>query len=522
MDDGVLLKADHYYPDALGSYPTILIRTPYGRGYSALPNGLFAVFLAARVAERGYHVVVQDTRGRYESEGEFDPFVDEERDGLATMRWIARQSWFNGELGLWGPSYFGFAQWAVAAEAPAYLKALVPIIAASRPAAYYSGGAFILDTSLRWVAMITSADGSGARSLFEYVDRMLNGERRLEAAFDHLPLVETDTQVVDQQATFYRDWLRHPPRDREYWGPQDYSDTVADVTVPAHFVAGWYDFFLHAQLADYETMVDAGQRPYLTIGPWTHLDRGVLGAGLREGLAWFDAQLKYDRSRLRDKPVRLYLMGAGEWREYERWPPPATETRCYLHEGGRLGRDVPPPDSQPDRYRYDPSDPTPAVGGAMYNDGAGPVDNSALEARDDVLSYTTPPLDRDIDVIGPVQLELYIRSNREHTDFFGRLCDVHPDGRSINVCDGILRLDPDTGERLPDGSRRIMIDLWATAQRFKRGHRIRLQVSSGAHPRYNRNQGTGQPIATGMRMVPAEQMVFHDVERSSALILPII
>lgn len=524
MDDGVLLKADHYYPDALGAYPTILMRTPYGRGYSALPNGLFAVFLATRVAERGYHVIVQDTRGRYESEGEFDPFVDEERDGLATIRWIGRQSWFNGKLGLWGPSYLGFVQWAVAAGGPEYLKAIVPIIAASRPAAYYPGGAFILDTSLRWVATISSADGSGARSLLEYLDRMLNGERRLEAAFEHLPLVDADTQAtrVGEPATFYRDWLRHPPSDRDYWDPKDYSDTVTDVAVPTHVVAGWYDFFLRAQLADYVALVDAGRQPFLTIGPWTHLDRGVLSAGMREGLVWFDAKLKYDRSRLRDKPVRLYLMGANVWREYDRWPTPATETRYYLHEGGRLDRSKPVAGSSPDRYRYDPSDPTPAVGGPMYNDGAGPVDNRELEARDDVLTYTTPPLDRDIDVIGPVRLELYVESSREHTDFFGRLCDVRPGGRSINVCDGILRLDPDTGEQLPDGSRRIVIDMWATAQRFKRGHRIRLQVSSGAHPRYNRNLGTGEPIATGVRMVPAEQVVYHDAGRPAALVLPVV
>jgi putative CocE/NonD family hydrolase len=178
-------------------------------------------------------------------------------------------------------------------------------------------------------------------------------------------------------------------------------------------------------------------------------------------------------------------------------------------------------DVAPDHYRYDPANPTPSVGGTLLLTG-GPRDNRRLEARPDVLSFTTASLDADLEVIGPISLELYVRSSLEHTDFAGRLCDVHPDGRSINICDGLLRLNPDTDGVQPDGSRRIQIDLWATAHRFRRGHHLRLQVSSGAHPRWSRNLGTGEPIGTAVSMIAADQTIYHDRTRPSALVLPVV
>jgi len=217
--------------------------------------------------------------------------------------------------------------------------------------------------------------------------------------------------------------------------------------------------------------------------------------------------------------VRLYILGADEWREMEAWPPPNPTTRLFLQPHGLLSPE-PPADSPPDRYRYDPADPTPNLGGGLLFPPAGPVDNRPLEARPDVLVYTTPPLKQDLEVIGPVRLQLYVRSSLAHTDFFGRLCDVHPSGRSINICDGLFRIEPGKGERLPDGTLRIEVDMWATACRFRRGHRLRLLVASGAHPRWARNLGTGEPAATATRMAVAEQEVYHDPEHPSALLLP--
>lgn len=216
--------------------------------------------------------------------------------------------------------------------------------------------------------------------------------------------------------------------------------------------------------------------------------------------------------------------GANEWRNFDAWPPPAKEERYHLHPGGLLSPEPPPANAPPDRYRYDPADPTPAVGGPLFSNFAskrGAVDNRKLESRPDVLLYTTPPLESGLEMIGPVHLELYARSSLEHADFFGRLCDVHPNGKSVNVCDGLFRLEPGKGEPQLDGSFRIEIDMWATAYRFRRGHRVRLQVSSGAHPRWNRNLGAGEPTATATTMRVAEQTVYHDREHPSAVVLPV-
>jgi hypothetical protein len=216
-------------------------------------------------------------------------------------------------------------------------------------------------------------------------------------------------------------------------------------------------------------------------------------------------------------------MGADEWSELDDFPPPARQTRYYLHAQGGLTTDPPGGTSPPDGYRYDPANPTPALGGALLAlKGAGPQDNGPLEARPDVLCYTTPPLTREVEVIGPVRLELFARSSLPYTDFFGRLCDVHPDGRSINVCDGLFRVEPGRAEVGPDQCLRIEIDMWATAHLFHRGHRLCLQISSGAHPRWSRNLGTGEALASGVTLAVAEQTVYHDEARPSALVLPVV
>jgi hypothetical protein len=251
------------------------------------------------------------------------------------------------------------------------------------------------------------------------------------------------------------------------------------------------------------------------------MDPGGMANALRLGVKWFDAHLKGHRDQLRARPVRLYVMGAEEWREYEDWPPPATETPYFLGENGRLSAQSPPSTSPPDVYCFDPADPTPNVGGALLSRDAGRRDNRPLEARPDVLTYTTPPLEEPVEVIGPVRLLLFVHSDRAYTDFFGRLCDVTPHGRSLNVCDGIFRVEPGRGRRMADGSLRLEIDMWATAYRFRAGHRIRLQVSSGAHPRYARNLGGEELAWTAVTMHPAKQQIFHDWERPSALYLPL-
>jgi putative CocE/NonD family hydrolase len=523
MPDGIALVADHYYPNARGAFPTILIRTPYGRDLRGTTLGILHMFVSQRFAERGYHVIVQDTRGRFDSEGEWEPFVNEARDGRATIEWIARQPWFDGNLGLWGPSYEGYVQWAVAADAPDYLKALLPSVTGSQINPY-TGSAFGLDGMLRWLDNLHPRGGTLERlrtALNRFIDPRAQ-TRALAPAFAHLPIGEADQIVLGRSVPYYRKWLENARADAPFWKSVDHGAKMERVRAAVHFVSGWYDILLYQLLKDYEAMRAAGHAPYLTIGPWRHLDVAAAAEALRAGVAWFDANLKGIRRRLRAKPVRLYVMGADQWREFDSWPPPVRETRFYLHDHARLAAELPTLNSPADHYRYDPADPTPAVGGPVYHQDGGAKDNRALEARADVLTYTTPPLGSDVDVIGWVRSELFVCSSRAHTDFFARLCDVLPDGRSLNVCDGLFRIEPGSAAAQPDGSVRVVIDMWATAQRFRRGHRIRLQVSSGAHPRWNRNLGTGEPLATATRMLAADQTIYHDAARPSALVLPIL
>lgn len=524
MPDGVTLMADHYAPRAPGRFPTVLMRSPYGRAWEAGIFGLMSIFSCRRIAERGYHVVVQTTRGRFDSGGTSEPFFDDTRDGRATLDWVARQPWFDGNLGMWGASYLGYVQWAVAADAPPYLKALCPAITGSQfYSITYPDGAFALDTALRWTALVHAIGLPGQKLTWDAMRRgsPASQEPLIERARLHLPLCETDVIVAGAPVRFYRDWLAHTQPDDPYWRAIDHSAGVARVTAPAHFVSGWYDILLRELLADYAALRSAGRRPYLTIGPWSHLDFDCVWATLREGITWLDACLKGDRSRLRSRPVRIRVMGADVWRELDHWPPPVREERYFLH-ARRLAAEEPEPSSPPDRYRYDPADPTPAVGGPQFNQHAGKQDNSALEARPDVICYTTAPLAHDLEVIGTPRLVLYVHSSLAHADFVGRICDVAPDGRSTNVCDGMVRVAPGTGAVQPDGSLRLEIELWPTAQRFQRGHAIRLQVSSGAHPRWSRNLGTGEPLATGVRMAIAEQTIYHDAAHPSALVLPVV
>jgi putative CocE/NonD family hydrolase len=525
MPDGIGLLADHYRPLAPGAFPTILVRSGYGRGPEFGPLGRLLTYPYFWFAERGYHVVVQCTRGRFDSEGAFEPFVDAAPDGRATLDWIARQPWFDGALGMWGQSWLGYTQWAVAAGAPPFLKAIMPGVAsASLSGIVFPDGALALDLVLRWLALVDTMDSwNGRPPLWSLGATTPDAqERRVAPAFRHLPLVETDAVTLGRPLAFFRESLDHPDPDDAYWRARDCRAGLAEVTAAAHLVTGWYDLFCREQLADYAALRAAGHSPYLTIGPWHHLALGCARTCLREGLSWLDAHLRGDRSRLRERPVRVHVLGADAWRDFECWPPPARKTRLFLHDRGRLSTAAPSLASEPDRYCYDPADPTPALGGALFGRGAGPRDNRALERRPDVLSYTSPPLTADLEVIGPVRLELYVRSSRAHTDFFGRLCDVHPDGRSLNICDGLFRFAPGKGTPQPDGSLRLEVDLWATACRFRRGHRLRLQVSSGAHPRWSRNPGTGEPLGIATGLAAAQQTVYHDCDHPSALVLPVV
>jgi uncharacterized protein len=515
MSDGVVLFADHYAPRGGSKLPTLLVRSPYGR------RGFFSALMVLPYAERGYQVLIQSCRGTAGSGGQFRYARHEHDDGLATIAWIKQQEWFSGELATLGASYLGFVQWAVAADAGPELKAMVPQVTTSDFNYFrYQGGSLNLETSLGWSTMMTEQAATGMKLSSILLSGWRN--RKLEHAYEHLPLGEADQLVVHQPSQPFQDQLLHGPED-DYWKPVDFSERLGEMNPPAYLMAGWYDIFLDWQLKDYQALRRAGKQPYLLVGPWTHTSFSIDGMITRETLAWLDAHVKGKRERLHETPVQLFVMGENRWRSFADWPPQVQIERWYLQADGGLAPTMPRA-SQPDRYRYDPADPTPAVGGNSLGAAKhmGPKDNRTLEARTDVLVYTSAVLEQDMEVIGPLTAELYVRSSLEHTDFFARLCVVKASGKSVNLCDGILRLTPGSIPPEPDGSLHISIEVWPTAYHFRKGERIRLQVSSGAHPRFVRNTGSGEPLTTGTKLCVADQVVYHDPEHPSAILLPVL
>jgi uncharacterized protein len=515
MPDGAILLADHYAPRTGPKLPTLLIRSPYGR------RGLFGSIMALPYAERGYQVLIQSCRGTVGSGGQFLYTRNEHDDGLATIEWMKRQEWFSGELATLGGSYLGFVQWAMAADAGPELKAMVPqVTTADFNHFRFQGGSFNLETALGWSTMMTTQATRGL-SLWSILAQSWQAGK-LERAFGRVPLGEADRAVINRPSQHYQEQILHGPED-DYWKPIDFSSRLAEVKAPLYLMGGWYDVFLDWQLKDYQALRAAGQQPYLLVGPWTHTEFPSSAIPVHESLAWLDAHVKGKPGRLHEAAVRLYIMGEKTWRDFTDWPPPARRERWHLQPGGALAPATPSA-SEPDRYRYDPADPTPAVGGNSLGASKrmGPKDNRSLEARSDVLVYTSAVLEQDLEVIGPVTAELYVHSSLEHTDFFARLCVVETSGKSINLCDGILRLTPGSIPPEPDGSLRISIEVWPTAYHFRKGQRLRVQVSSGAHPRFVRNAGSGEPLATGTKFCVADQSVYHDPDHPSAIVLPVL
>jgi uncharacterized protein len=512
MPDGVVLLADRWYPtEHRGSLPTVLIRTPYGRRVMGPLGRLYA--------ERGYQTVIQSCRATFGSEGEWEPLRHEQADGHATLAWVAAQPWFDGRLVMWGGSYLGGTQWAVAEDAPDFVKALGLQVTASnfRDAIVYPGGSFALEMAVAWLYQIKFQD-RGWRTVLRTT---LAGGKAVASACDVLPLGTCDRAAIGEAWPPYQDWLEHSEPGDAWWEPVDFGRRLERVP-PASLVGGWYDLFLPAQVADYEALRQAGRVARLTIGPWTHASPGLFAETVRDGPAWWDERLAEQSEREPRAAVRVYVMGSRTWQEFSVWPPAGETQRWYLGRSGTLSTEA-PDDGAPDRFRYDPREPTPALGGAALPMGtAGRKEQERRERRSDVLTYTSPVLRHDMTVIGPLTSRLSVRSSLEHTDFFVRLCDVDHKGRSYNLSDGIVRLRPGSVGADEGGVRVVDIAMWPTANTFKAGHRIRLQVSSGAHPLFCRNAGTGEAPASGTTLRSADQEVFHDPRRLSWVALPVV
>ncbi|MFV0524838.1 MAG: CocE/NonD family hydrolase [Acidimicrobiales bacterium] len=520
MRDGVTLLGDRVVPfGAADDAPTVLIRTPYGR------RGLAAATSAYPIAARGLPVFIQSCRGTFGSEGSFEPVTNERDDGIDTVTWLRDQPWFTGRLATFGPSYLGITQWALAGPLSAEKPELAPDVLCAHVTApdvnqmVWDHGVFLVELALSWAQLMDVQERPLAlmRSL---VDR-----RALRRGLDRIPLSDGDRAAVGTTVAWYQDWLGHERLDDPFWNGTTPGDTIEAITAAVVMVTGWYDVFLPWQIDSYQRLWAAGNPPRLVIGPWGHPSPAAAGRGLAESVAIIGYRLM-DGQVPHQAPVEIYVTGAEEWRDLSEWPPPSEPVDLLLQPFGALSTGLAPAGG-PTRYVYDPYNPTPAVGGPALDRASTPVDNRELEARADVLVFTGPPLSEPVDVIGTPEAVVHLRTDRPSTDVFVRICDVHPDGTSMNVCDGIRRIGS-SGTRgvdpVPDAGGVVAVELplWPTAHRFGTGHRIRVQVCSGAHPRYARNLGSAEPAATATHGAPAHQEVFHDPGHRSGVRLPVV
>ncbi|MGA8092821.1 MAG: CocE/NonD family hydrolase [Steroidobacteraceae bacterium] len=514
MRDGVVLLADRWYPRGAERAPLVLMRSPYGRG------GLFGL-MGRLFAERGFQVLLQSCRGTGGSGGAFDPMRQEQADGVDTVSWISTQPWLAGRLYTYGASYLGYTQWALAKEAGKRIGAMALQVTLSnfRNETLAFGG-FTLEGSLQWTTMMRALNGRDP--LWALLKRRRRPKSFMAKIHAHLPLNELDRLSTGETVQWWQEWVGHGEPDDPWWAKIDHSRDVGDIEAPAVMVGGWRDIFLPSQINDFTAMQAQRRDVWLTIGPWDHVSTDGMAESLRQALVLFAADAAGRRPFEDRDRVRLYVTGAAEWRDFPSWPPPGSrQVPFYLQPSAQLSTAPPDAMAEPTRYVYDPRDPTPSLHGPKVMGDAKTPDMSLLEARADTVSFTTSPLAANLDVIGPARVELCFRSDRAHTDFYICLCDVRASGTPLHVLDGYLRVRPAESQPDADGVRRISIECWPTAHRFLRGHRLRLIVASGAHPRYARNPGSGEPLGSATRMLPARQEIFHDAPRPSALWLSV-
>jgi uncharacterized protein len=517
MPDGVVLLGDHYRPTGSGKpLPVVLLRSPYGRA------GVAAAVFVAPLARQGFQVFIQSTRGTFGSGGQFRPFLHERVDGLATVAWLRAQSWCDGRVSMTGLSYLGHTQWAIAPYVEPPLESVcLNVTAAKITDVFFAHGVPGLKNALNWTGQIGTQE-RGRMSLLLTPVRMA----RMKRALRQVPLQAADVSVAGAPVTFWRDFVGHPSSDDPFWAEADHDGADFRRMPPVSMVTGWWDLFLRSQLRDFAALRSAGIDAWLTVGPWLHGEPQELKAAIQQDVEWLGHHLAAGPPPARPR-VRLFLQQAGQWLEYDQWPPPAARTATfYLRVAGNLTNAAESGQASPASFVYDPADPTPSVGGPMLQPPGKQADNRSVEARPDVLTYTTEPLGADHDIVGPVGARIYVRTGRKYADLFVRLCDVDTAGVSRNVTDGIRRLRPETvpaddvrvGE---DGILAVDIELFPTAYRVAAGHRLRLQVSGGAFPRYARNFGTAEPFGTATRAVRCRFEVFADAEHQSLVKLPL-
>ena len=556
MRDGCVLRADVYRPEQGSGHPVLVMRTPYDKRFAQN----FVYQHPVWYARQGYVVVVQDVRGRHASDGVFYPARAEAHDGADTVAWASRLEGTSGKVGTFGFSYPGAVQLLAAAERPEGLTCAVPGFAGGDfyDGWTYNGGAFNHAFILSWVVQFLGVPEALKRGDREAAARLAAAGGTLDQLYWAQPLQELALFRDAGVADYFYDWLEHDTRD-DYWKALSMDGRYESVGAPCLHVGGWYDSFIEGTLRNFTRLRelagdDDARHQRLVVGPWYHIPWGrVVGArdfGEEAGntvdalqLAWFDHWLKGERPDLLDEPpVRLFVMGANRWREASTWPPEGARVEdWFLRSDGRasslsgdgaLSRER-PSDEPPDVFAYLPVAPVPSRGGrsCCLPDTApmGSFDQTEIELRNDVLVYSTAPLERDVEVAGTVELILYAATDRPDTDWTAKLVDVGECGCAFNLCDGIVRarfresLERPTPLE-PGRVYEYRIRVGSTCNRFKRGHRIRVEVSSSNFPHYDINPNTGQRVgeATLLDSVVATQAVFHDSSRPSRLLLPVL
>jgi putative CocE/NonD family hydrolase len=534
MRDGIRLAGDLYLPRAGGRYGTILIRTPYNRKAGAL--GTYQFFTS-----RGYAVVMEDVRGRYASQGVFGPTEQEGPDSSDTMNWISEQSWSNGRVAMAGSSYLGMVQWWAAVQDNPHLVTISPMCSGDDEYLdrfYSTGGALKLGHRLLWLAQNLTPP-SKVRPVFA-------------GYIWHLPERTADEAAMGAPLPLWRSALDHPSYD-SYWKPFSLRDQLKRVAIPILSLGGWFDNYAESDLDAFSRLSKRHDRIETWIGPWAHNPgfkfatrdfgpQAVVPIRLKQA-EWFDRWMKGEANEGDEADVpslHIFVMGPNVWREEHEWPLARTRyTPLYLNSKGHANSAsgdgtlawAPVRKSQLDTFTYDPKFPVPTMGGAICCDPKllppGPLDQTVVEARPDVLVYTSAPLTEDIEVTGPVRAILYVATSANDTDFTAKLVDVQPDGRPMIVTDGIQRLRYRLSLEKPVFVKRntayqISVDAGVTSYVFTAGHRIRLEVSSSNFPRFDRNLNSALPVSDEIKVIKAKQTVFHEKGYPSAVILPVI
>ncbi|MGB3861837.1 MAG: CocE/NonD family hydrolase [Candidatus Aminicenantaceae bacterium] len=552
MRDGIRLFSNIYRPDAEGKFPAILIRTPYNKDRYGMDYSPFPV----HAAQKGYVVIIQDVRGRYSSEGEFLPYMQETADGYDAVEWAADLPYVDGKVGMYGCSYLGAVQWLAAIADPPHLRAIFPQCTFSNGRHFfYFGGTF----DLSWIGWLydrlpdlkrhRNPDDNSTAHEEDFPSWEANKWRWLK----YLPL--NDFPLLKEFCPYYYEWIAHPD-DGSFWDFANIEKSHKNVSVPAYNLTGWFDDgygqpgaifnFLGMKANGKTEAARKGQK--LIIGPWTHCNSessksGDLDFGPQAiididalALRWFDYWLKdIDNGIMEEPPVRLFVMGDNEWRDEKEWPLSRAEsTPFYLHSdgsanshwgGGFLSREK-PKEEEPDRFVYDPSNPVTDY----FFEEPGARDLKSIEVRNDVLVYTSDPLEKDMEVTGPINAQIYASSSAKDTDFVVKVSDVHPDGNSQNISpplSGVIRAryrDSESESSLltPGHIYKFTIGLMFTSHVFKKGHRLRVSISSSYFPLIDRNPNTGHPFGTDSEWMCAEQTIFHDDEHPSRIMMPVI